>query len=218
MAKKRKNSVSTITAVAMAIVAYKNNNQSVIKDHVSSNKQLMLDMAKNNFVATEELLQQAEQICQSLTHQLIMTVLKDKNNSFLNNINTLLADNSVDINDFGLLAWVPKLHHGFVQNEQESLAIAEISYTSRYVGTVGKRIDVSVDVFKSIYLKNYNMFICTAKDADGNLFTFWHQKKLQGVLNICSRVKTHRRDERLNNAQVTVLNYVKVSPQIELQV
>ncbi len=102
-----------------------------------------------------------------------------------------------------LLASVPQTLVRVEQRRQQEEKIADRSET--YLGPVGTKVTADIEVVRSNFSANYNVYFTTAKTDDDCVVFFAYKEKLQsGRYKIRGTVKAHR-----DNYQ-TQLNRVKV--------
>jgi hypothetical protein len=70
-------------------------------------------------------------------------------------------------------------------------------------------VELTFTLVTQRYLKNYDLFIHTGHDEKGNLVNFFNKSKIESG-RISARIKQLKKDNYINGADVTVLNYVKV--------
>lgn len=219
MVKQKKLTVDTISALSAAILAYRYNGQKILRhnnitnSHLESgqlsNTQLICDSIITGLDMTDSLRDEAENIRGSLNQRVFMDTLSGaKINEFLLEINSMLQQDTITSDRFGILAWAPKLYNDIVKSDESREAILEFSGVSDYIGKESKKITINFEVLSCRYLKNYDSFVHTGHDGAGNLVTFWKNKRIESGA-ITARVKSHKKNERYSNAKTTVLNYVK---------
>lgn len=217
MVKNQKFTVDTNAALVAAILAYRTNQSQVLRfdnaTGTTDNKQLISNYFLNpvNIPNLEELKQLADSIKESIAHRTTMAVLLgEKNNDFLVSVGKTIEGEKVTSKDFGIIAWAPKLYFDNIRNDEAKEQLRGMGITSKHIGQIGKKISLTFHVTTCRYLQNYDTFMHQGHDGCNNLVMFFNKKKIAGGAPITARVKSHRKDEKLGNSFVTVLNYVKV--------
>jgi len=213
MAKIPKIKVATQDAVKAAIMAFRINNQSIIRNGCSNNKQLIYQhftgTAMQGF-SDSELQDHADEIVNSLMQRVMMNALAGRDSGgFLREVVELITKDSVSSDSFGLLAWAPKLYHDTVRADVTRETVLSKSANSTFIGVMGKKVSVDFEPLSCSYVKNYNMFVHVGHDGAGNLISFWNKHRFNAPVKITARVKSHRRDPHYSDARFTVLNYIK---------
>ena len=218
MAKNQKTTVNTVTALIAAILAYRTNSSQVVrfKNDLNQidNKQLIADFFQNNQTIPEaefeQLVCDANDIRTSLSQRVMLNTLTGScSNEFLISVSKLLEAENIDSYKFGIIAWAPKLYDDTIKNDDAREKLLAFSSTSKFIGTVGKKISTNFELITCRYLKNYDSFAHHGHDGQGNLISFFNRKRIDSGQPITARVKAHRKDERISNSLVTVVNYVK---------
>jgi hypothetical protein len=211
-----KNSFNTIEVLALAIAAYKQAGNKIerLEGHKVGNKELVLGYLKGEleFVGCRDktLPEQAELIRNEIANRVTINALTGAvTNSFLLKIHEAISNDTVCARDIGIVVWTPKLADDLAREDEHKVTISSIGVNSRYIGKPTEKITLDFTLIKHKYLQNYNMYIHTGHDQDGNLVSFFNKNKVESG-KISARVKTYKQDRYLNNSCVTVLNYVKV--------
>jgi len=214
MVKQNKLTVDTISALSVAILAYQENGQKILRHTVEGqveNKQKMFDCLTAGMVVTDSLRDQAENIRAGLDRRVMMNTLTCKyGNDFLTDVNRLLQQKTVTNRDFGILAWAPKLYSDIERHETEREQILRLGIASNFIGQLNKKIELNFNLISCRYLREYDNFAHIGHDDAGNLVQFWNKKKIESNSTITGRVKNQRHEERYSDSKVTFLNYVKV--------
>ena len=217
---KNKFSVKPVDALIAAILAFRTNNSSVVRFESTEqkqvdNKQLIFKYFESTPAFSDlelhELTTEAEQLKLFLEQRLTFNAITgSKTSDFLSSVVNAITKETISSRDFGIVAWAPKLYADTQQIDDVKIKLMNCGITSRYVGKISTKTTLTFTSITVKYLKEYNSFIHHGHDIDGNLIMFFNKTKIEGTTEISGRVKAHRIDERINRAQVTVLNYVKV--------
>lgn len=217
-----KQQYPTLQVLAAAVAAYDHNCQRVERNLVQTeeknilpNRQLILDYLQGKgapFMVNDFHVKQAEGIVQYLQQSGIMQTLINRNDRFLNQINQLLLEPTVDSKDFGLVAWAPKLVDDYQKKDHVREVSARYEYASRHIGKIGDKIETEFILIDSRYVQSMDCHAVYGHNAEGNLIFYWanDQKKIINNGRMRGRVKAHNRDSYRGNALVTALHYVKI--------
>lgn len=212
MAKPQKITVSTTEAIVAAMLAFERNGNTIVRrndEGKPDNKQLIVDYFVRGEKATPELEEKAIVLKNALDQRITLNAITGaKSNDFLVTITNLFKEDKISNFDFGLLAWAPKLFHDLSKADDVRESMLRAGASSKYIGQIGKRTNINLTVTSCRYLNQYNSFIHQGMDDNGNIVLFFNKEKIESG-NITARIKAHRKDERLSNALVTVINYVK---------
>lgn len=158
--------------------------------------------------------ERAEEMISSITANFTLRILLGKTNSnFMQKINALLSTPSAQVawNNVNILSYVPKVY----ENIKLENLIREISCTSSFAGEVGKplQVDLKILTCKLIQSDNGSFYSALAVDQSGHIFTLNPKRDLtittDFTYRVKAKVKAHKQDPYINNAEITQLNYVK---------
>lgn len=212
----------TLQVVATAVAAYRYNSNRIVRETVQgpdfltvSNRQLINDVLRLEstlLTITKEDTIQASAIIDYLSQISIMQTLVNRSDRFLQQVNQILAQPTINTREFGIVAWAPKLAADYRRKDEVREATARYEYTSRYVGVIGERVSTEFTLLESRYIKNMDSHAVLGHDHDGNLIFYWarNEKKICTRGAILGRVKSHGLDKYRGNAMVTTLHYVKI--------
>jgi hypothetical protein len=132
--------------------------------------------------------------------------------NFLQSIHDLLKQDTMNINHSGIMVWAPKL----AQDIQRSQGIKEVSaayeHTSKFVGKVGDRIEFDFTLIEKRYVRQVDTWSAYGYNEQGNLVQFLSKhEELCASGRIRARIKSHDKNRYHNNANVTVINFVKAA-------
>ena len=206
----------TVQTLALAIAAYRQSNNNIVRKdgNTPGNKELVVDFLINNkkFEGSDapDLLDEAENLKTALSQQIVMNTLANRpTNEFLLNVNNAIVGDTVSLRDIGLIVWAPKLLNDIKQAEHARSDLLNLSFSSQHLGKIKDRVELTFTLVSQRYLKNYDLFIHTGHDEKGNLVNFFNKSKIESG-RISARIKQLKKDNYINGADVTVLNYVKV--------
>ena len=211
-----KPTFNTIEVLALSIAAFKLAGNKIVRGDgtVLGNKELVINYITNGVkfdgCDNKELQAEAEELKTALSNQMLLNALVNKTtNSFLASVTTAIEKNTIKPRDIGLVVWAPKLFADKNKNENDRMSLLGIGISSKYVGSVSQKVELTFTLTTQKYLQNYNLFVHTGHDENGNLISFFNKSKVESG-KITGKVKAHRKDSYLSDACVTVLNYVKV--------
>jgi hypothetical protein len=206
----------TVQTLALAIAAYRQSNNNIVRKdgNTPGNKELVVDFLINNkkFQGSDapDLLDEAENLKTALSQQIVMNTLANRpTNEFLLNVNNAIVGDTVSMRDIGLIVWAPKLLNDIEKAEHTRNDLLKLSFSSQHLGKIKDRVELTFTLVSQRYLKNYDLFIHTGHDEKGNLVNFFNKSKIESGC-ISARIKQLKKDNYINGADVTVLNYVKV--------
>lgn len=116
---------------------------------------------------------------------------------------------AISTHSWKLISYAPKVW----RQSQIANTIIESASTSNYIGEVGGKVELTVQVLRCKYVTGpgYSFYSVIAIDTAGNLITFAHKCNIAQIeINIKGKVKEHKIDPYCYNGQVTQLNYVKI--------
>jgi len=215
-----KPTYNTRVALATAVSAFEINGHLIYKDPTRvedrtlvPNRQIIRETLDSEAVVNQQQRDAADEIVVYLQQAEIMqTLTKGTADSFLVQINKLLANETVKANELGLLAWAPKLMRDYQAKDRVREISSQYETKSRYVGREREKITVDFTMIDKRYFKETNSWLVYGCDSDGNLMSYWANRadKVCETGKIQGRVKSHRQDSYRSNAKVTFLNFVKV--------
>jgi hypothetical protein len=219
-----KNLVNTREALAVAILAFRSNGNRVVKDATdkqyanksylwscffplkTTHKQLTVQL-------TDELLSAADDLKVTIEHAVTMEMLtKGYVPAFLKSIHDLLTEDTMHINNAGIIVWAPKL----TVDIQRSRDIKEISaayeLSSKFVGKPGDRIEFDFTLIEKRFVRSIDTWSAYGHNEQGNLVQFLTKhEELCASGRIRARIKSHDNNRYHNMAKVTVVNFVKAT-------
>lgn len=218
--------VNVREALAVAIYAFRANNNMVVRDmyhndHVEMfpNKAYLIkhfidsssSLNISAFEITDELLAEADNVKQQLEYIVTMSVLiQGRTNPFTEDCAKLVSADSVGTKHFGTLVWIPKLVSDNQAKETAKIRSAQLEHSSKYIGKLSDRIELNFNLIEKRYINNINCWAAYGHTDEGNLVKFLTKyEELCNNGTIRGRIKEITRDTYRNNAQVTSLNHVK---------
>lgn len=163
----------------------------------------ILNGGKYSELVTDEDITQSNdviQYCRSMTFKVLSGA---KLNAFEEAILKLVDMEQVSTNfQINTITSIPNAYlRGMARKSVES----RIRAAEGYVATVGERIELKIEVVRSVYSQKFGIWFVTGITEDNKAVFFAHYSKINShtMLNIRCRVKAHRE----NNTQ---LNYVRI--------
>lgn len=210
----KNNNFNTIDAIIASILAFRANNNTVVRisdtdNNIVSNKEQIAEFLKQGVVHTDELLKEAELIQTGILQRVTLNTLTGKlNNDFLLSVSKVIEKSEIKLRDVGIVAWAPKIFADNLNNDNIKERLSQLGIYSDYIGKVKDKVSFELTVISVKYLQNYNIFAHYGQDEKGNIVSFISKNKMTDG-QVSARIKDTRIDGRINNAKVTVLHYVK---------
>lgn len=229
------NSVSKVQLVALAIMAQKINGEyckrggksdfvetydeeadDVVQRFVKvkeANRTVMEILAENGSVIPLDIMQEAQEMLSGLEMDYMFKVLGDDMNDFETSIQRFLAEDDANLNvryHIGIVAYIP----AYVEREAKQRDLAEQSIGSDWIGTVGKPIEIEIEIISKRNATAWAGWNINAITKDGNRISFFTGKdniaNKEGMFKVSAKVKDHGRVWRDESTKETRINYVKV--------
>jgi hypothetical protein len=210
----------TLEALSAAVCAFETAGERIIRYGEGSvwsnswgNKEAVQDLLQGGtmMTITAEHRAKAEEIQTWLVQKMTMDLLKGSQLSgFFTDVCQILRQESVALNKIGLLVWAPKLYKDLTARDERTDDIRTSCGSSKFIGQLGKSIQVQIKIMDRHYLRDYNKWRYTATDTDGNLVQFYLSTEVGESLQVKGRVKRHSYNSHCSNLATTQLNYVKV--------
>jgi hypothetical protein len=102
--------------------------------------------------------------------------------------------------EFSVVSCLPSV---MLRDQSRKELKTAISSSVQLAGSEGDKITGEIEVFKCDYNTTYDKFIVQARMGDSYV-SFWFGSRLEGVVNIRAKIKSHRGDN------TTQLNFVKI--------
>lgn len=156
----------------------------------------------------------ADTICEHI-EGLALKALTDELHGYEKNIYNIYESDEVTSFDFGILASFPSSFKRANKKENLDLKINKLCGDNGYIGKVGDKVEVTVNIVNHVYSKNYCSHIYTGITSENNLVAFWSQKdttelgKIGSIINIKAKVKRTSESRFYPGIKETTLNFVK---------
>jgi len=193
-------------------------NRDLVKEHFGMGTLNKWHPEKNNipaFEITDEHRAEADKIIKHF-NKLMFDALAGNldDNGFKSALYELFnkEDGKIISRDFGLTACVPSAYLNDIAAEERKKAEREIAKVSNYIGNVGQKIDVVIEITNSKWIEKFGCYVYNAVENDQNAVSFFTQKEPAAFGKKCRVTGKVKRTDVSNytNAKETVLNYVKV--------
>ena len=230
-----KNSVTKVELLALAIMAQKINGEYCKRGGKSdfvetydpeldetvqrfmkvkeANRTVMEILAENQSLITMDVMLEAQEMLSGLEMDYMFKVLGDDMNDFETSIQRFLAEDNDDVNvrhHIGIVAYIP----AYVEREAKQRDLADKSIGSEWIGTVGKPIELEIEIISKRSATAWAGYNVNAITADGNRISFFTGKEnianKEGVFKVSAKVKDHGRVWRDESTKETRINYVKL--------
>ena len=136
----------------------------------------------------------------------------NESNDYIHNLKVIVALEKVALNRFGILISLIPAYHKDMERQAKIKAEQETEKISEYVGTVGQRIEVTVNSIKCVtsWDSDYGtVYIWKIVDTDGNVFTW---KTSNCISEDCKKIKGTVKEHKLyRDVKQTELTRCKVA-------
>ena len=211
--------LETITALSYAVAAYRLNNNLYVKSadyytgmkvnefEVRPNRTIMQELVANpEFVPDDSDIAAATEMREHFKGYFLAQLMNGGKDDFSKKILELITQDAIAYRDTGLLCYLPTKFA--VDVKRDTLAERLRNADSNYVGTLGQKIELDIEVLDVKFYALYNSYMMKALSGE-NIITFYSKDKFEGKnLKVRARVKSHSKDKYGNLA--TQLNYVKL--------
>lgn len=214
--------LNTREALAIAVFAFRKNNKIVVKEtteHATTNKSIVwdyfvppkTDLPRPGIELTEELLEAADAVKQTLDHTVTMALLtKGRVTTFLQNVHNAIKEDTVHVKYLSFIVWAPKV----VEDLEKAAALKELSagyeHASKFIGQVGDKIEINFTLIEKRFVRQLETWSAYGYNEAGNLVKFLtNHEELCASQRLKARIRKHEIDSYHSNAKVTSLNFVK---------
>lgn len=220
MARVTPTKVATVELAALSFAAFRKNNNQVYKDSsfydkeqdaviaVTPNKQLMFE---GKLTVTDQDRTDAMAAIEVLTQDRTMRILKGQIvPDFQNTVTNLVVQAECTMFNCGLMAFLPNVASQITARQHKEAEISALSHTSEYLGQVGQKVSVTLEILSSRWAAQYNCWSVNAKDSAGNLVSYFTSKEdCTRNGKYTAKIKRIEQSRYHNGAKVTTLNFVK---------
>ena len=178
-----------------------------------ANRTVMEILAENDSLITMETMMEAQDMINGLEMDYMFKVLGDDMNDFETSIQRFLSEDDNDVNvrhHIGIVAYIP----AYVEREAKQRDLADKSIGSEWIGTVGKPIELEIEIISKRHATAWAGYNINAITTDGNRVSFFTTKEeianQEGVFKVSAKVKDHGRVWQDESTKETRINYVKL--------
>ena len=220
---------STIDIVAAAIIVY--NDQGFVKSgyghyeydddgkivrEVKDNKSMISEMIVNGRTFTDEELQAANELSDSINGKMMLKKLTGQLNNFEANVVKALSEAP---NNFAVSIIASLPHSIAVDKKREAVndRMAQLKHSSQFFGEKGNRYDINVEIVDVKYIQTSSVYMITGVYAGKDIVKFWWRDQpdvsdiITGkTIGIRGTVNKHEKS-RYSDAKETMLNRVKIT-------
>lgn len=191
---------------------YINQNSYNIPPDTRFNKVIAYDMVEMPELLTEVDRELAVKLSEHFQGLLFKRLTGKVFNGFLNSIADIVCKKQVSRFDIACMCALVKTYRQDTEREIKRDRVQAFSGTSEYIGLVGSKKTITVEVIDLVYSKKYNINIITCTDG-GNLIKFCtsHPAELypqNTTVTVSGKIKSCEEDDR-TGARVTWLTRVK---------
>ena len=145
---------------------------------------------------------------------LLFKQLSGEMSDFNKKILKLVNEEQVPINEFGLVASLPKAFYNAKKWDKAAEVERDLADVSDYVGTQGKRCNFDLEVVSTRYIPTHDCTIVTCIDEDKNVVKFFthdfaKDSEPGDKFEIAGFVKSHE-VSKYNGGKETMINRVKL--------
>ena len=198
-------------------------NRDLLKEHFGMGTLNKWHPEKNNiptFTVTDEHRAEADKIIKHF-NKLMFDALAGNldDNGFKSALYELFnkEDGKIMTRDFGLTACVPSAYLNDLAAEKRKKNERELAKVSTYIGGVGGKVDVEIDVVSSKFIEKFGCYVYNCIEGGQNAVSFFTQKDPNEFGKRCRITGKVKRTDVSNysGAKETTLNYVKVTEVLE---
>ena len=133
-------------------------------------------------------------------------------NDFKSNLNEILSNDKVESFALGIIACVPEAYRNELKNQELAKNKSRIAFESEFVGTVGQKLELDIEIQSSKFISQFSSFVYNAVANGKDAVTFFTAKEPEVFGNKCRITGKVKRTEvsDFSGAKETRLNYVKV--------
>lgn len=144
---------------------YLNQNTYPFPEGGKFNRAIAYDLLENPQLLTQEDKDQGARMHDHFKGLLMRKLMGPLTNGFLDNIADIVAKEQVSKFDVACMAALPKTYRKDLEREAKSAREQSMVATSNYLGQVGTKQRITVEIMDLVYSRNYNIHIVTATDG-----------------------------------------------------
>jgi hypothetical protein len=172
-----------------------------------SNRNIMMDALENPFMITDEDRAAGEQCLKFISNDMTFRALKNQLTDFDRSVMkiTAVADRffpQAHRLELATVACLPNSHQRALKRIAEQ---DRLNQTAGYIGAVGDKVTVNVDIVRCVFSQKWNTYYATAITSNNETVFFFIRKPLEAGARVTVQgtVKAHRDGQ-------TQLNRVKI--------
>lgn len=173
---------------------------------VKTNRELMMEFLSDTSKITEDDRKQGEVVrtyFKGFTFKILQGI---KLNEFFNTAMIIAnRDNIYSMYDIAVIASLPQSHERSVKRDQQN---RKLENASGFVGQIGEKLTLKMQVVKTVYSNNFNVFFISGVTEENNAVFFSYRNNIDigTIIQVQGTVKSHRKERN----EFTQLNRAKV--------
>lgn len=173
---------------------------------VKTNRELMMEFLSETGKITEDDRKQGEVVrtyFKGFTFKILQGI---KLNEFSNTAMTIAnRDNIFSMYDIAVIASLPQSHERSVKRDQQN---RKLENASGFIGRIGEKLTLKMQVVKTVYSNNFNVFFISGVTEENNAVFFSYRNNIDigTIIQVQGTVKSHRKERN----EFTQLNRTKV--------
>jgi len=173
---------------------------------VKTNRELMMEFLSDTSKITEDDRKQGGVVRTYFKGYTFKILQGIKLNDFSNTAMTIAnRDNIISSYDISVIASLPQSYERSVNHDQQNRTLEN---ANGFIGRIGEKVTVKMQVVKTVYSKNFNVYFISGVTDDNNALFFSYRNNIDSgtVIQVQGTVKSHRKDRN----EFTQLNRAKV--------
>ncbi len=207
---------NTLQLLAIASAAFRINDYAILKESTTDKiangmmvKRHIHEPSKSTLEVLPEDHEYAQLIKDYVTQRITISRLTGKAVSeFIEQIASLLDNETVNIREAGILTWAPKVYTDLLKADEQHMEFTTIGVTSNFVGKIGDKITVDFTTVSKRWNQNFGCWRYSGHDGKGNLIGFLSKTDYPAQVCIKGRIKAHEQS-RFTSGKTTYINYTK---------
>ena len=175
--------------------------------HSKSNRNIMMEALENPFMITDEDREAGEQCLKFISNDMTFRALKNQLTDFDRSVMKITAVTDKFFPqahklELATVACLPNSHERALKRIAEQ---DRINQTAGYIGTVGNKVTIDVDIVRCVFSQKWNTYYATAITSNNETVFFAIREPLNTstLLTVQGTVKAHRDGQtQLNRVRV----------------
>ena len=178
-------------------------NQTLLKEHFTGKKLLAItDQDRAAAVTAREFL---------IDYKTMATLQERRVGQFVNVLVERLNKPTLELRDCAMISYLPEIYSQSLVKSDRANKVQMLAYTSQHFGSVGERLDFTLNVIEVKFVHQFNCYHVFGYDNLDNCIGYFTSKDTCTVNgSYVGKVKAHIIDNYRNGARVTQFNYVKI--------